>query len=804
MRAVFLLLTMTAFRVAVAQEQKQSKSIQLKNQHISVTISGQGVIREFLHMDNGKTDTISFCKDSHQGPSFDSVILSQTRKKLPVYYGTRNSISYQLEYKLNGVALMVIATIGNLSKEEFRPDAVSLRLGINNYQDSFPRWRGILFPTLLRSEKTHFWGYFMSPSGLLLTIDSPNPIPSWSLDYMRRDDFPYYRYLHRVHTTTLDLMRAEILRERQPQIKKSLAPGVKITDTIYLAPIRSLSELNSTIAAQTNAPFISLDRYTLFPGETTTASIISTSPVNKITIVQEGSEQSIPLSFEESAPGSYRFKWVAPDAESRYIIKISNQANKQSEAIVYVRANWSAYLAQARKSALVYLPTTTSNTEAFYPLYTYFLARKHMPDSALDRLTEQVYNTIFPVLFDDKTKEIREGKWRIQNFSNMAAILADRYAVTHDTNDLANAHGLLEYLMRNQGADGGYYSPRPDHNEHYSGVNYVVKTFMEVITQEYKLAQTSEVWKQRYNKGIASLERAMNDLYVRKDNMGTEGLMSFDDTFVSCSLGQLAMGALRTPDTAKRRMYTNVALEMYNFHRCLTLQKIPDARMNGATLRFWEAQYTINMMHHTMNSPCGWSAWKIYGTYYLYLLTGEKGYLYETMNALGTCSQLFNLKDGTLYFAFTPDPYIRDFQYKQAFEGTRLPTLQSVTIGEQYLPCISNWHTAPYYAWRPGIFGIDNFVHEVIKCMEEVALQQAYIIENADGSFETFNCSLVSKDDILLVTPFEKYIKSIHVNFTKPHDVDVVRSGVTIRYSKVNGLFWLGEVPEDIRVYGKL
>ena len=105
-------------------------------------------------------------------------------------------------------------------------------------------------------------------------------------------------------------------------------------------------------------------------------------------------------------------------------------------------------------------------------------------------------------------------------------------------------------------------------------------------------------------------------------------------------------------------MYTNVALEMYNFHRCLTLQKIPDARMNGATLRFWEAQYTINMMHHTMNSPCGWSAWKIYGTYYLYLLTGEKGYLYETMNALGTCSQLFNLKDGTLYFAFTPDPYI--------------------------------------------------------------------------------------------------------------------------------------------------
>jgi hypothetical protein len=41
------------------------------------------------------------------------------------------------------------------------------------------------FPTMMRCEKTHFWGYAMSPEGDILTIGSPDSIASWSLDYQK-------------------------------------------------------------------------------------------------------------------------------------------------------------------------------------------------------------------------------------------------------------------------------------------------------------------------------------------------------------------------------------------------------------------------------------------------------------------------------------------------------------------------------------------------------------------------------------------------------------------------------------------
>jgi hypothetical protein len=780
-------------------------SLHLSNEHISVKLDGRGTIQQFIVLNRGHKDTISFRLDKFAGPAFDSIEMHQAKKGQPVFSAEVNNIVYKLEYKLTSEALMIVASLKNESETTFKPDVIRLRSGINNYQDFYPKWRKILFPTLLRSEKTHFWGYFMSPEGTILSVASPNPIPSWTIGYERFEKFPHYEGSHRIQTSYLELLRADILHNRQPVNRKLLEPGEEIRDTFFLNPLQSLNDLGKTMSLQTQAPFLSFNKYTLFPGEKTLATINSTSALTKILIKPEGSAKAKAIDFREVSPQVYQFEWIAPENESRYVVQVTNVNKKQSEAILYVRANWSDYLVQARKSGLRYLPTTTPNTEAFYPLYSYFLARKHVPDSTEDALTEQVFKDVFAVLFDPKVREMSTGKTRIQNAANMAAILADRYEVTRDTNDLVNANGLIEFLMRNQGKDGGYYSYRdPQKPMHYSCVNYVTKTFMEVLTQEYKLAQTSEVWKKRYNAGYVSVQRALKDLIARKDNLGTEGQMTFDDTTISCSIGQLAMAALRTSDPELKKELLNTALEMYNQHRCLTQLKIPDARMNGATLRFWESQFTVNLMNNMMNSPCGWSAWKIYGTYYLYLLTGEKGFLYETMNALGTCSQLINLKNGTLYFAFIPDPYIKGEQFKPAYEGSKIPTLQPVVVGEQYLPLISDWHTPPFYAWRPGVFGIDNFVHEVIKAIEEVAIQQAYVVENEDGSFESFNCKLEQKEGKLMVTPYEKLVKNVHVNLKKIHNIVVMKSNETIHYNNITGLKWLGEVPEDIRTYEKM
>lgn len=787
---------------AKGNEVKKQSVLVLKNNRFLIELSENGTVQKFVIKNKSGNDTIQFRDDAFKGPAFDSILAVQENQGRPIYSTVVNNILYRIQYELTPTAVMIITSVHNKSLANFSPQALSFRLGIDNYQDSFPKWNKILFPTLLRAEKTHFWGYFLSPNRKILSIASPNEIPSYTMGYERFNRFPPYVGSHRIQTSYLNLLHSEALSERQPQNRKYLKPGEKLVDTLYLTPLNTLNELNSTISSQTEAPFIIFDKYTVCPGEIATASITSHSSIISATIRKEGSKEEKKLNVDKIKVNDYQIKWLAPNDESRYVIRIKNNKNKQTEAILYVRANWSSYLVQARKSGLRYLPTTTSNTEAFYPLYTYFLARKHVPDSTYDALAEQVYKSVFPVLFDSQVKEMRDGKWRIQNAANMAAILADRWAVTKDSNDLVNANGLIEFLMRNQGTDGGYYAPHKG-GIHYSCVNYVTKTFMEVLTQESKLAENSPIWKKRYNVGLLSVQRALNDLVARKDNLGTEGQMSFDDTTISCSIGQLAMGALRTSDPILKQKYLTAALEMYEKHRCLTQQIIPDARMNGATLRFWESQFTVNLMNNMMNSPCGWSAWKIYGTYYLYLLTGEKQFLYETMNALGACSQLINLKTGDLYFAFVPDPYIKGEQFKPAYEGSKIPTLQSVIVGEQYLPLISDWHTPPFYAWRPGVFGIDNFVHEVLKAIEEVTIQNAFIVENEDGSFDSFNCKLEQKEGELIVIPYEKMVKSIHVNFRKQHNVEVIKSTESIQYKNVTGMEWLGEVPEDIRTYSE-
>ena len=76
-----------------------------------------------------------------------------------------------------------------------------------------------------------------------------------------------------------------------------------------------------------------------------------------------------------------------------------------------------------------------------------------------------------------------------------------------------------------------------------------------------------------------------------------------------------------------------------NYHTSHQQSIIPDSRMNGGTLRFWEAQYDVEMQltgdsPNMMNSPHGWSAWNIYALFNLYELTGDQQYLERGMNAM--------------------------------------------------------------------------------------------------------------------------------------------------------------------------
>ena len=105
--------------------------------------------------------------------------------------------------------------IKNPTLHDIVPEAVVLRLGIDSYMDSYPEWNDKLFPTTLRCEKTHFWGYFSAPNGSVVGIGCNAPVASWRHIY---NIASYGDYGHRIYTSELCLIMNGNLPQRHPKI----------------------------------------------------------------------------------------------------------------------------------------------------------------------------------------------------------------------------------------------------------------------------------------------------------------------------------------------------------------------------------------------------------------------------------------------------------------------------------------------------------------------------------------------------------------------------------------------------------
>jgi len=288
------------------------------------------------------------------------------------------------------------------------------------------------------------------------------------------------------------------------------------------------------------------------------------------------------------------------------------------------------------------------------------------------------------------------------------------------------------------------------------------------------------------------------------DNIGTEGGTFFEDGMISCSGAQLGMYALLQTNAAAQQKYLNAAAWFESAHRCLDQIVVPDASHNGGTERYWEDYFDIIATPELICSPHGWSAWNIYGRWYLYQLTGNVEYLRQAMNALGACTQLIDPVSGNLSWAFCTDPFI------QATIFTNNPTNANPNtqgahaaqiVGEQYLPMISGWCLAPQgtqvspYSGNDGGCN-DNDVHEIFKCLEEVALTSAYVIINTDGSVETWNCRAVRTNSTLLVTPSEGIVSRINVNAAVGTTVSLNFNGEVITRF-LTGIGWQQSLPPN-------
>ena len=552
--------------------------------------------------------------------------------------------------------------IKNPTSHDITPEAVVLRLGIDSYMDSYPEWNNKLFPTTLRCEKTHFWGYFSSPCGTVVGIGCKEPIASWRHIY---NIASYGDYGHRIYTSELCLLINGDVPQRHPKIS-TVRAGEELKYEIVLFACDDLSHYAEQLYKDLGIPFLGLEACTVF-GE------------QKPAVIAIGYEKKDITVYDNGEYGNQKI--------------IASNGRFCSEAVYYRRKPWSFYMQNACKHALEKPQKATTHVESWLGLFSIVLNYKKYQSDEVRIKAEKAFDELFCLMYYGDTKRPCVIPNRIQNTAYMLSLVAD-YCESNAGNEnelLEIGNVLADFLIERQGEDGAYYN----RNFHYTCVAYIAKSILEFALCESRYSNIPD-FKQRFDKHYESVRRSIDDLVARGDNIGTEGEATFEDGMISCSALQIAMFALTLPEN-ERKKYVSAAEKLICQHRCLEMNLIPDARMRGSTIRFWEAQYDVMRYQNFITASHGWTAWKNYALYYLYLLTGKEEYLSQLYDSMGSCMQLAH---DDLNWSFCVDPHVEAecfvadkdqplyddaYSYATPKEMAYRGRLERMTFGECYI-----------------------------------------------------------------------------------------------------------------------
>lgn len=786
-RTLFAILLSAATSLVSAQTQPT----QWSEHNWTCTISPEGHLQSIVFREQDHNDTIPFfTSKGNPGPSFyiamgDSAIVAQwspngERSFVAEQDGIRCELTYTSWHNLPALSVR----ISNHSHTPFQPTKAGLKLGIDTYMDHYPEWNGKHFPTLMRNEPTHFFGYLETPSRHVLGIVSPDPVASWSVDYNLgyQDPAPYWFMGHRIESLNLDLMNALPLPSHNPQHLWQLADGESKEWRIAFVNVSRVADFERAIHEATSLPMLSINQTAADAEGNITFTAYGSQPEVSVT---DAEGQSIVKTTTRLRDGRTEYKLTLPH-EGLYTVHMTDGAYQSTGQLVRHKT-WQWALERAREAAWTQRQKATSHIESWYGFHSAFIAARLFPEKSLDERLRQRFDYLYTLLHDTTTTQPRYHAERIQNTSGTIGMLVDKYEAYGDTTDLRHASLLADWLLTgHQRADGAYMS----WGTVYTSVIYVAKSMLELSLAEQRLGRSDATWRDRANRHYASALRAIDQLVASQGDFETEGEMTFEDGMVSCSALQMGMAALMQTDTERRKHYAQAMLDVLQSHECLTQLRVPDARRRGGTMRYWEAQYDVQMLPNMFNSPHGWSAWRAYATYYAYLLTGEEQWLEQTYNAASAFSCLADYKTGQVRWAFVVDPYLQVTQTCSAdirltadslSFGNPHPLLyptRRFVIGEQYVPMISNWQTVNTQ---------DNDVHEVFKFIGEAMLTNAFVVEQPDGTLKGYNCRVTRHGKTWRVEPTERQMTHLHCNL---RHAQTISFGSATRQLPANYLGW--------------
>lgn len=616
-----------------------------------------------------------------------------------------HNISFSVSEEKQENILKISITVS--SCEDISLDCFGFRLGIDSYMDSYPQWNRKFFPTALRCEKSGFWSCFMSPEGKMLSVCSPSKIVSWKNEYNGKNN----TVGHRIYTSSIEFINSKKQPLRHPKSNMCIKADYPMHFDIFYTFVSNEAELFDFVEKYAGIHIPQVNKFTLEKGE---QLIID----NK--------------SYERELSEGINF--------------IQNE--NDSELTTFVRKDWFYYLDCAQKYAHKCQQKPGTHCESWYGFFTMVEYAKIVKNKQYTENLCREFDSFFSILTKGRLKKQLRKKalpHRLQNASSMISLLTDFYELSGDQKYLEYANDMAQWLMKLQSkTDGSYRS----HKTHYTCVIYPAKSMLELSVAEKNAGLT-----ERSRQHFQSAERAVLNLYELMDNIQTEGEMTFEDGMISCESLQMAYLALLTDDEEEKQKLTQAAEIILSKHKCLEQQFVPDCRTIGCTLRFWEARYDINFFANMLNCPHGWTSWKNYATYYLYLLTGNLYYLKDLMNTMGACMQCVS-EDGELMWSYIADPCVSGIRLKKNCSKNSI-LFEESTVGEEYLPMISDWYRQserklihqyirdihnPLLLKKDYGGSCDNDVHEHFKCLCETVFGKAFVHEKDDSTFETYNC----------------------------------------------------------------
>ena len=238
-------------------------------------ISPSGIITDFQFYQNDTLHSIPFRTDKWGGSSWyvrtkdgstHSVALSAVKEDDLAFSGFYDDIRFSICYEKRDGKPVIKVSATNEGTEIFQPMTAGIRLGVDSYQEKYPNWNNKLIPNVMRCERTHHWGFAMSPKGSILGWICPTPVASYSINFMPNR--------HRIYTPNIDLINQLPLPDHHPQHLTGIMPGETKSWTIYLTTIDSEDQIKADLSELADAPIFDADYYTVAPDQETQISIL--------------------------------------------------------------------------------------------------------------------------------------------------------------------------------------------------------------------------------------------------------------------------------------------------------------------------------------------------------------------------------------------------------------------------------------------------------------------------------------------------------------------------------------------------